>query len=89
MGARGWNAGDGWRRKTEPPARCCSKSHRIYQIGPSTKPEAAHGITLLAGSSSESFRLIQMRSSAFSFEGARVVSIIVLMAANAVRFRCA
>ena len=28
-------------------------------------------------------------SSAFSFEGPRVVSIIVLMAVNAVRFRCA
>jgi hypothetical protein len=29
-------------------------------------------------------RRVQMRSSTFSFEGARVVSIIVLMAANAV-----
>jgi len=87
MGARGWNAGDGWRRKTAGAL--------LLQVTPdlpnpaSTKPEAAHGITSLAGSSSESFRLIQMRSSAFSFEGARVVSIIVLMAANAVRFRCA
>jgi lipoprotein-anchoring transpeptidase ErfK/SrfK len=35
------------------------------------------------------FAINQMCSSAFSFEGAPVVSIIVLMAANAVRFRCA
>ena len=25
---------------TKPPARCCSKSHRICQIRPSTKPIA-------------------------------------------------
>ena len=39
------------------------------------------------GSFVESLRLIQMRSSAFSFEGSRVVSIIVLMAANAVEIQ--
>jgi hypothetical protein len=51
------------------PVRSCSKSHRICQIRPSTKPEAAHGITLLAGSSSESFRLISDALLSFFIRG--------------------
>jgi hypothetical protein len=82
------------RRRT--PAALAVGVHSFQGIQPRFPPpwsvgelETCFVVTASGRSLVESLRLIQMRSSAFSFEGAPVVSIIVLMAANAVRFRCA